>query len=196
MKMKTQIQAVEKELEKRDKLVEDVILSLNKNLKCSEWSIKDPASPVKQNKLMAILKSSLTNNLKKQVKDLRQEVTELRKERSDKKYTKMNEVTTELEVMQQEWLRLREMLENNFKITPGPSTSEIKVLQHHNDEKNVVIEQMRDDNTALAQAWKEKDDYIANINQTITDLKNKNDKQKKLLASQKKTKKQLREHEK
>lgn len=88
------------------------------------------------------------------------------------------------------------MLENNFKAVPDSNTSEIKVLQHHNDEKNVVIVQMRDDNTALAQACKEKDDHIANINQIIADLKNKNEKQKKLLASQKKTKKQLREHQK
>jgi myosin heavy subunit len=196
MKMKTQIVSIEKELEKRDKLVEDVLLSLNKNLKCSEWSLKDPASPIKQNKLMAILKSSLTNNLKKQVKDLRQELIEHQKERSDKKYTKMNEVTTELEVMQQEWLRLRTLLEVNFRAAPSQNNSEIKVLQHHNDEKNMVIEQMRDDNTALALACKEKEEQIVDQNLTITDFKNKNEKQKKLLAIQKKTKKQLREHQK
>ena len=82
--------------------MEDVILSLNNNLKCSECSLKEPASPVKHNKLLAILKSSLTNTLKKQVKDLRQELNELKKEKMDKKYTKVKEVNTELEVMQEE----------------------------------------------------------------------------------------------
>ena len=53
-------------------------------MKCSECSLKDPASPVKQNKLLAIIKSSLTNNLKKQIKDLRQEVAELKKDKMDK----------------------------------------------------------------------------------------------------------------
>ena len=77
-RLKTQIQVIENELEKRDQQMEEVILSLNKNLKCNECSEKDPIAPVKHNKLMAILKSSLTNNLKKQVKDLRQELSELK----------------------------------------------------------------------------------------------------------------------
>lgn len=83
-KLKTQILVTEKEVEKRDKLVEEVVMSLNKNLKCSECSLKDPSSPAKQGKLLAIIKSSLTNNLKKQIKDLKQEVTELRKDKMDK----------------------------------------------------------------------------------------------------------------
>lgn len=71
-------------MKNRDKLVEEVVMSLNKNSKWSECSLKDPGSPAKQGKLLAIIKSSLTNNLKKQIKDLRQEVSELRKDKMDK----------------------------------------------------------------------------------------------------------------
>jgi hypothetical protein len=102
LKLKTQIQTTEKELEKRDQVIEEVMSSLNKNLKCSECSLKDPASPVRHKKLLAILKTSLTNNLKRQVKDLRQEVSDLRKEKMEVKNTKVNEVTTELEIMKEE----------------------------------------------------------------------------------------------
>ena len=48
---------------------------------------------------MAILKSSLTNNLKKQIKDLRQKVSELEKEKMDTRVTKMKEVQAELDAM-------------------------------------------------------------------------------------------------
>lgn len=102
LRLKTQIQVTEKELEKRDQLVEEVTVSLNSNMKCSECSLKNPASPVKHKKMLAILKSSLTNNLKKQVKDLRSEVSDLKKEKMDMKNTKVTELNIELNVMKDE----------------------------------------------------------------------------------------------
>ncbi|CAI2367351.1 unnamed protein product [Moneuplotes crassus] len=196
LKYKTQMQILENELEKRDQLMEDVILSLNKNLKCSECVSKDPASPVDNNKLMAILKSSLTNTLKKQVKDLRQELSELNKEKKEKKYTKINEVTTELEVMQEECTRLRGLLEESLKAKPQPPDENIDHLQEQLDEKDALIKQMESDNVALAQALQSKDDLAEKAKNNHSDLKEKYDKQKKLLAAQKKTKKKCREYQK
>ena len=57
---------------------------------------------MKHSKIQAIIKSSLTNNLKKQIKDLRLEVEDLKKEKMDKRITRLSEVTAELEAMQQE----------------------------------------------------------------------------------------------
>ena len=60
-------------------------------------------------------------------------------------------------------------------------------------EKDGVIEQMRVDNVALAQACKDKDEEIEKLKLDHTDLKSKHEKQKKLLVAQKKTKKLVRE---
>lgn len=153
LRLKTQVQITEKEIEKRDELVENVVISLNKNLKCSECSLKDPASPVKHKKLMAILKSSLTNNLKKQVKDLRQEVETLKKDKMDKKVTKMNELQAELDAMTEECSRLRIILEENFKgMQLKSKDADMEALRNEIMHKDQIIEQMQSDNTEIAQA--------------------------------------------
>lgn len=128
---------------------------------------------------MAILKSSLTNTLKKQVKDLRQEVTDLRKERTDKKFTKMNEVTAELEIMQQECVRLRTLLEQTLKgHHPTHEKSDDQGVKETLIEKDEVIDQMRRDNIALAQACKDKDEEIEKHKVQASEIKSKYEKQK------------------
>ena len=194
LRLKTQIQVTEKELEKRDQLVEEVTLSLNSNMKCSECSLKNPASPVKHKKMLAILKSSLTNNLKKQVKDLRSEVSDLKKEKMDMKNTKVTELNIELNVMKDEWLRLRNILEENFKSKAGKEQQqEAKALKSGLQERDVFIDTMRSDNMALAQAWSIKDEEITKLTNSVADFKSKYDKQKKLINSLKKTKKLIRD---
>ena len=146
---------------------------------------------------MAILKSSLTNNLKKQVKDLRQKVTELEKEKMDKKATRMNEVQAELDAMSEECTRLRNILEQNFKGEQMRSRdSELEAYRHELMQKDNIIAQMQADNTSIAQACNEKDEIIDSLKKEKDDVLHKSEKQKKASSSINKYKKQIRDKEK
>ena len=146
---------------------------------------------------MAILKSSLTNNLKKQVKDLRQKVSELEKEKIDIRVTKMKEVQAESDALSEECTRLRNILEQNFKGEQIKSRdSELEGYRHQLMEKDNIIAQMQTDNTNIAQACHEKDEIIDSLTKEKDGIAHKTEKQKKALNSINRFKKQIRDKDK
>lgn len=87
-------------------------------------------------------------------------------------------------------MRLRKLLEENLRISNclKGNNENYEGMKGDLEEKNLIIEQMVSDNTALAKACQDKDDENKKLQENISNLKSKSDKQKKLLNSQKKTK--------
>ena len=136
---------------------------------------------MKHSKIQAIIKSSLTNNLKKQIKDLRLEVEDLKKEKMDKRITRLSEVTAELEAMQQEWIRLRNLLEQNIRSRSNKqSTNEdIEILRNILREKDEAIKKLKSEISSISLSSKEKEALLEESNKLNNDLKQKMEKLKK-----------------
>ena len=134
--------------------------------------------------------------MKKQIKDLRLEVEELKKEKMDKRVTRLSEVTVELKVMQEEWIRLRNMLDHKYKSNPSKlSKGDIEILRNLIKEKEDTIKKVRSDNSTIAQICKDKEGQIQESNKVINDLKQKHEKLKKQIVDLPKLRKLLKDKE-
>lgn len=136
---------------------------------------------MKHSKIQAIIKSSLTNNLKKQIKDLRLEVEDLKKEKMDKRITRLSEVTAELEAMQQEWIRLRNLLEQNIRSRSNKQSAneDIEILRNILREKDEAIKKLKSEISSISLSSKEKEALLEESNKLNNDLKQKMEKLKK-----------------
>ena len=105
LKLKTKVHMLDKEIEKRDKFVESTI-SANK------YSLKPKQSNI-------IIKTSLVNSLKKKYRECKEEMkslqSELSKHTKDKKTTAIRELEITVQVLTDEWSRLRNMLTEALK---------------------------------------------------------------------------------
>ena len=105
LKLKTKVHMLDKEIEKRDKFVEST-LSANK------YSLKPKQSNI-------IIKTSLVNSLKKKYRECKEEMkslqSELSKHTKDKKTTAIRELEITVQVLTDEWSRLRNLLTEALK---------------------------------------------------------------------------------
>lgn len=96
--------------------------------------------------------------------------------------------------MQNECIRLRDLLEESLKNNQNKEKEEeIEQLRNELNSKEDEIKQMRSDNTAMAQACKDKDDHIKIQSRQLNEARLKSEKQKKSIADHKKTKKIIKE---
>lgn len=105
LKLKTKVHMLDKEIDKRDKFVENT-LSANK------YALRP-----KQTNL--IIKTSLVNSLKRKYRECKEEIkklqTEVSKHSKDKKTTAIRELETTVQVLNEECTRLRNMLTEALK---------------------------------------------------------------------------------
>lgn len=105
IKLKTRVLFLDKEIDKRDKLVEQ--------------TISTSSSMVLPKRPSIILKTSLINNLKRQLRISKDEINELKKElekhQKSRKTTAINELESTVEVLTLECQRLRNLLTEQMK---------------------------------------------------------------------------------
>lgn len=106
VKLKTRVLFLDKEISKRDKFVEQTISSSQNN------TIRPKRSGI-------IIKTSLVNNLKKQLRDDRDQIKllqdELNKHQKDRKTTTINELDAVIQTLTDECVRLRGLLKQSLK---------------------------------------------------------------------------------
>jgi hypothetical protein len=106
IKLKTRVLFLDKEMDKRDKFVEQTI-SNTQNM------------PMRLKKTGYIIKTSLVNNLKRQLRDDREQIkvlqTELTKHHKDRKTTTINELGISVQTLTDECIRLRSLLKQSLK---------------------------------------------------------------------------------
>lgn len=104
-KLKTRVLFLDKEIHKRDKFVEDTLSST--------------AISFKPKKATLIAKTNLVNSLKRQLHERSDEIRKLKaqleRHQKSKKATTIAELETTVEVLTQECMRLRDLLDQNIK---------------------------------------------------------------------------------
>lgn len=104
-KLKTKVQILDKEIDKRDKFMEDT-LSANK------YSLRPKHSNI-------IIKTSLVNNLKRKYRECKDEMKrlqeQLEKHQKDKRNTAVKELEATVQVFTEECVRLKAMLTESMK---------------------------------------------------------------------------------
>ena len=105
LKLKTKVQFLDKEIDRRDKFVE-ITINANKN------SLRPKQTNI-------IIKTSLVNSLKRKYRECKEEMkslqSELEKHNKDKKTTTIKELEANVQVLTDEWTRLRNMLTEALK---------------------------------------------------------------------------------
>lgn len=103
IKLKTRVLFLDKEINKRDKFVEQTISN-------------QPFRPKQSN---LIIKTSLANNLKKQLREAHDQIrslqTEVQRHQKARKTTTINELESTVEVLTEECKRLRDLLKSALK---------------------------------------------------------------------------------
>lgn len=99
----------------------------------------------------------------------------------DKRVTRLSEVTAELETMQDECIRLRNLLEQNIKSKSNKQSlnSDIEILRSILKEKDEAIKKLKNDLSSVSNSSKEKDSLLEESNKINNEFKQKLDKLKK-----------------
>ncbi|CAI2385137.1 unnamed protein product [Moneuplotes crassus] len=167
VKLKTRVLFLDKEIGKRNKLVEQTMMSKNISIKPKKASM--------------IMKSSLVNTLKSKVRERDEIICKLRNEveasKKDMKKTNINELITTVDILTEECTRLRGLLKQSLK-----------------REEN--FQQIEKENCQLVDAFQRKENEVDILTKNIYELNLNIEKQENTITNLNKVKKLVRDKDK
>lgn len=145
-----------------------------------------------------IIKTSLINNLKRQVTDLRQKMKDLQvvhsKLKRDKKITKLGELEMEIQVLTNESVRMRGLLDEAYDA--NKHLKKLETSQVDSKEKDKALKIMQNENTEMAFVCQEKESQVKKLEESGIEKSQIIDRLKKQVANLKKARKAMRVREK
>ena len=192
LRLKTRLQIVEVELQKRDKYINDIMAHQDQNF----------GLPVKyqQNQAARIsgglkTETHLILNLKRKIKEVQQEnlkkAQEIEALKRNIKSSRMQEIEVEIKLYMEECTRLRSQLEEVIKSKDTfADPQELKIIEEKFSQRDALIQQMQKDNHDLSAGLQKKDLEVSQLQQLVEEM----DKfMKKAQAAQKNNQKQKRD---
>jgi len=166
-KLKALVKQYQKEAEEKDEVIQLILKQIDS---------KDTKN-----------QTHLVFNLRRQLKDLKEEVkskeAQVAAMKSNPKTTKLNELEIEMQIIEEERVRLRGVIKGLArKRMGGYSAEEIKKMQETAYQQNLMINTMKEESTKLFNTLKAKDknynklkEEVVKLEESLLNLKKKND---------------------
>lgn len=160
IKLKTQIQQKNREVDRKDKMIQELVDEINN----------------KQNKFQRNPQEThLSLSLKKQVKDLKEELKakdeELIRYKKNLKASRMQEMEIEVKMLADECTKLKHVIEELMKDNSVPYTAnEVAALEDKLKQQAVLLKNARQENNELANILQKKDDDVNELKETAVKL--------------------------
>ena len=155
VKLKTKVHILEGELQKKEKLVDDLLMQQDTFQVGGPISSKSVFSKLK-------LDSHLSNNLKRKIRDLQAEINDRGNEaealKRNIKSTKIAEIEVEMKMYIDECTRLRHQLEEVIRSKDTfADPEELRLIEEKFQHQDILIKNMKNENNMLATEYQKLD---------------------------------------
>ncbi|CDW71575.1 UNKNOWN [Stylonychia lemnae] len=170
-RLKTKIHKLEVDLAQKERLVDDLLVQQD------SFQVGGPISTTNKTQKVK-LEGHLALNLKRKVRELQislqQKVDEVELLKRNIKSTKTAEVEVELKVYADECVRLRHQLEEVIKSKDTfADPEELKIIENKFAQQDGLINQLRTENSELANAYSKKEDENRQLRDIFADMEKK-----------------------
>eukprot|EP00347_Sterkiella_histriomuscorum_P007882 403347201 len=168
LKLKTKVHILEGEMQKKEKFIDELIQQQD------SYQIGGVGGPIIQSAKIGLPRTSthLTLNLKRKIRELQYEVSqkidEIELMKKNVRSTRLTEIEIENKMYIDECTRLRHQLEEVIKSKDTfADPEEMKLIESRFQQQDLLIEQLRQDNTQLAMIFNQKDMELNQIREVL-----------------------------
>jgi len=169
IKLKTNLHKLEAEWNRKEKLLEEIVMNQNNIGKTQISKIK--------------AESHVSSAMKKHIREIKQEVLikdeEISRLKKNIRITRFQELEMEIKMYMNEWNRLKGLTREIIRSKDPLSDPNQKMeIEKRFEEQNQIIEQLKSDNNQLENAFHERQIEIMNLQEQINDSNSPQNQQK------------------
>jgi myosin heavy subunit len=167
LRLKSKIQQLDREMDKRDKIIQDLLLKVDSEPAFNQSKMQRPQAD-----------SHLVVALKKQVKSIKDEIRQKEEEsiklKKNLKITRMQEMDIEKKMFTDECTRLKHIIEEIMKQKAiGYTAQDIKALGDRMNQQANLLNNIKNENNEISAIIQKKDEELNNWKEVVSKLEKK-----------------------
>jgi len=156
MKLKTRVALCDKELEKKDKIIQELLTQLS-----TQGQGSAPSLPKGQSATHLVI--ALKKQLKESKDEIRAKEEEIKKLKKSLKITRLQETEVEIKMFADECTRLKHIIEEIMKQkAAGYTPEDVALIEEKINQQDSMIHSIKQQNNEMSEVLKKKDEEIAN----------------------------------